>query len=62
VRPPAGDLSGAVADLGTFVPLAAALVLVNGLDPGAVLFAAGSLVLGAGAAFRVPFRSNHSRR
>jgi SulP family sulfate permease len=55
VRPTAGDLSGAVADLGTFVPLAAALVLVNGLDPGAVLFVAGSLVLGAGVAFRVPF-------
>jgi SulP family sulfate permease len=54
-RPTAGDLSGAVADLGIFVPLSAALVLVNGLDPGSVLFGAGMLVLAAGVVFRVPF-------
>lgn len=50
-----GDLSGAVADLGIFVPLTAALVLVNGLDVGSVLVAAGLLVVGAGLVFRVPF-------
>ena len=50
-----GEASGAVADLGVLVPLAAALILVNGLDPGAVLLGAGLLVVSAGLFFRVPF-------
>lgn len=50
-----GDIAGAFADLGTLVPLSAALVLVNGLDPGAVLLAAGVLVLAVGSAFALPF-------
>jgi sulfate permease, SulP family len=50
-----GEAAGAVADLGVLVPLAAALILVNGLEPGAVLLAAGALVLGSGVVFRVPF-------
>jgi len=54
-RPAAGDASGAVADLGVFVPLAAALVLVNGLHPGPVLLLAGLLSLSAGLAFGIPF-------
>lgn len=59
-RPPGrgalvGDLAGAVADLGIMVPLATALVLVNGLDPSAVFVCAGMLVLASGAYFRVPF-------
>jgi SulP family sulfate permease len=41
--------------LGVFVPLVAALVLVNGLDPGAILMGAGVLVLAAGFVFRIPF-------
>jgi hypothetical protein len=45
-RPVAGDVSGAVADLGILVPLVAALVLVNGLDAGSVLLFAGLLVRG----------------
>jgi hypothetical protein len=49
------EIAGAVADLGVLVPLAAALILVNGLDAGAVLLCAGSLVIVAGVAFRVPF-------
>src|SRR5919198_4935573 len=49
------DVSGAVADLGVLVPLAAALVVVNGLDAGAVFLAAGLLVLASGLYFRVPF-------
>lgn len=49
------DAAGAVADLGVLVPLAAALILVNGLDAGAVFVCAGVLVIGAGAWFRVPF-------
>lgn len=51
----AGDLSGAVADLGILVPLAASLVLVNGLAPGPLLLAAGALAIAAGLYFRVPF-------
>ena len=51
----AGDVSGAVADLGVFVPLAAALMLVNGLAPAPLLIMAGLLSLAAGLWFRVPF-------
>lgn len=62
-RPPAerpfrisvGEVAGAVADLGVMVPLATALILVNGLDAGSLLVCAGLLVLGAGLVFRVPF-------
>jgi len=50
-----GEAAGAVADLGVLVPLAAALILVNGLEPGALLVCAGLLVVAAGVAFRVPF-------
>ena len=50
-----GDVSGAVADLGVLVPLVAALVLVNGLDPGGLLLWAGALSLAAGLYFQVPF-------
>jgi sulfate permease, SulP family len=55
LRVGAGEVSGAVADLGVFVPLVAALVLVNGLDAGTVLVVAGGLVVISGLAFRVPF-------
>jgi SulP family sulfate permease len=50
-----GEVTGAVADLGVMVPLAAALILVNGLDAGAVLVCAGLLVLATGIFFRIPF-------
>jgi sulfate permease, SulP family len=50
-----GDATGALADLGVFMPLAAALILVNGLDAGALFVCAGLLVLGAGLAFKIPF-------
>ena len=50
-----GEVAGAVADLGVMVPLATALILVNGLDAGSVLVCAGLLVMGAGLVFRVPF-------
>ena len=50
-----GDATGGLADLGVFVPLAAALILVNGLDAGALFVCAGLLVIGAGVAFRIPF-------
>ncbi len=55
IKPTSGDVSGAVADLGILVPLAAGLVLVNGLHPGPLLVGAGLLSLMAGAYFRVPF-------
>ncbi|MBW3576425.1 MAG: putative sulfate/molybdate transporter [Actinobacteria bacterium] len=55
VRPTVGDLSGAVADLGVFVPLSAALIVVNGLRPGPVLVAAGLLVILSGLRFRLPW-------
>ncbi len=54
-RPVVGDLSGAVADLGIFVPLVAALILVNGLQPGPLLLVAGLLSLLSGLWFRIPF-------
>ena len=50
-----GDATGAMADLGVLVPLAGSLILVNGLDPGAVFVGAGGLVLASGLVFGVPF-------
>jgi hypothetical protein len=50
-----GEAAGAVADLGVMVPLATALILVNGLDAGAVLVCTGLLVLVSGFVFRIPF-------
>jgi hypothetical protein len=44
-----------VADLGIFVPLSAALILVNGLDAGAVFVCAGLLLIAAGLVFEIPF-------
>jgi len=44
-----------VADLGVLVPLVGALVLVNGLEPGPVLLAAGVLVVASGLGFGIPF-------
>lgn len=50
-----GDLAGAVADLGVMVPLATALIFVNGLEAGAVFVGAGLLVFASGAWFGIPF-------
>jgi len=50
-----GDVSGAVADLGVFVPLVAALILVNGVQPAALLIMAGLLSISSGLWFGVPF-------
>ncbi len=49
------EVAGAVADLGVLVPLAAALILVNGLDAGSVLVCAGLLVVASGVTFKIPF-------
>ena len=48
------DASGAVADLGTFIPIAATLVVANGLDAGTVFVGAGLLYIAAGFYFGVP--------
>lgn len=50
-----GEVTGALADLGIFVPLATALVLVNGFDGGLILIVAGALVVVSGALFRLPW-------
>ena len=50
-----GEAAGAVADLGVLIPLATALILVNGLDAGSVLVCAGLLIVAAGLLFRIPF-------
>jgi len=50
-----GEATGAVADLGVMVPLATALILVNGLDAGGVFVCAGLLVFATGIVFRIPF-------
>ncbi|MEX2421090.1 MAG: putative sulfate/molybdate transporter [Actinomycetota bacterium] len=55
LRPALGDAAGALADLGVLVPLAAALILVNGLEPGPVFICAGLLVIATGFAFKIPF-------
>lgn len=48
------ELAGAVADLGVLVPIAAALIVVNGLSATAVLLPAGLLYVAAGAIYRLP--------
>lgn len=49
-----GELSGAVADLGVFVPIAVALVVKNGLSPTAVLLPAGLLYVTVAIVYRLP--------
>ncbi len=48
------ELAGAVADVGVLVPIAAALIIKNGLTATAVLLPAGLLYLVAAGAFRLP--------
>lgn len=47
------DASGAVADLGVLLPITAALVIGNGLDPGTALVGVGALYMCAGWYFKV---------
>lgn len=49
-----GDASGAVADLGLLIPIAAALIVENGLDAGTVLVGTGTLYVATGIYFKVP--------
>ena len=48
------ELAGAVADVGVLVPIAAALIIKNGLSPTAVLLPAGLLYLLVAAVYRLP--------
>lgn len=48
------ELSGAFGDVGTFVPLAVALIALNGLQPGAVFLVAGVFYIGSALYYRVP--------
>ena len=50
-----GEVTGSIADLGILVPLATALILVNGLDAGSVFVGVGALLVATGLYFRVPF-------
>lgn len=53
-RPVAGDVTGALGDLGTVLPLAAGLILVVGIDAGAFFVTFGIASLLAGLVFRLP--------
>ena len=48
------ELAGALADLGVLVPIAVALIVVNGLSATAVLLPAGLLYVAAGRIYRLP--------
>lgn len=48
------ELSGSLGDLGTFLPLAAAMAAVNRLDLGAIFLFAGAMNIATGLLFRMP--------
>ncbi len=48
------EMSGALADLGVFVPIAVALIIRNGLSPTAVLLPAGLLYVAVAWLYRLP--------
>ncbi len=49
-----GEISGAFADLGVLVPLEAALIAINGLNPTTTLLGIGVIYIAAGWYFRIP--------
>ena len=53
-RPAIGDVSGAFADLGTFIPLVTGMVLLGGLDPSRVLVGFGIFAIATGVFYRRP--------
>jgi len=53
-RPVLGDITGALGDLGTLLPLAAGMILLAGVDPGAFFVTFGLASLLTGVAFRLP--------
>src|SRR3989304_999009 len=48
------EISGAFADLGLLIPLEAALIAVNGLNPTSTLLGVGIVYIAAGWYFRLP--------
>ncbi|MBI4267200.1 MAG: sulfate permease [Chloroflexi bacterium] len=48
------ELGGALGDLGTLLPLLSALVLINGLNPTAVMVMAGLFYIASGLYYRLP--------
>ena len=48
------EFSGGLGDLGTFIPLTAALIMVSGLDPAMVLIFAGLFNITTGIIFGLP--------
>ncbi len=48
------ELAGALGDLGTFLPLAIALITINGVNASSLFLAAGLLYLGAGLYYKIP--------
>ena len=48
------ELAGSFGDLGTFLPIVVAMILVNGLSPSAVLLAFGLFYIGTGLFYRLP--------
>jgi MFS superfamily sulfate permease-like transporter len=54
IRLTRSEISGAFADLGLLVPLEAALIAVNGLNPTSTLLGAGIMYIAAGWYFRLP--------
>ncbi|HET9199731.1 MAG TPA: putative sulfate/molybdate transporter [Dehalococcoidia bacterium] len=53
-RPLSGEISGAFADLGVLVPLEAALIAINGLNPTSTLLGVGLAYIIAGRYFGLP--------
>lgn len=49
-----GDVTGAFADLGTFLPLVVGVLLVGGLEPARVLIGFGAFALATGLLYRCP--------
>jgi len=48
------ELAGAFGDLGTFIPLVTALVIINGLDPKGIFLSFGLLYMYSGLVFGIP--------
>lgn len=48
------EMSGALGDLATFLPLAVGLIVVNGVNPTALFLSAGLLYVAAGLYYRLP--------
>ena len=49
-----GEAAGALGDMGTFVPIVLALVVLVGMDPAAILIFAGLANIATGLMFRIP--------